>query len=291
MLDSDNNIIISTWQSWSRWLKDGIAIEPDYVIVDEAHTLAKNKLPWDYMKAFANTKYRYGLTATENELIHERLTLEGLLGPVLYRELPEKLIEEGFLAKPVIRRLFIKHNIVSTDQTTKVSTRDLVRSPVRMTRVADFIDKHIPPNESLLVLTEAVEEEIKPFTDILVDELGPNTDIFQLTRVARRKEREAIINIVSAPERRTILVVTYGLFQMGIDIPSLKHIMLFSPSRSHIRVLQSIGRGLRPKDYCYVYDMIDYCVERRDTMASKRLAIYKGAYGDQLEIIDDYCEL
>jgi len=291
MLDNDRNVIISTWQSWSSWLKDGIAVDPDYVIVDEAHTLAKNRLPWDYMKAFANTKYRYGLTATENELIQDRLVLEGLLGPVLYKEMPEKLIEKGYLAKPMIRRLFLKHNLgIEPGNKVKVSTRDLVRRPERMHRIAHFIDKHIPADDSLLILTEAVEEEIMPLTDILVEELR-DTDIFQLTRIARRKEREAVIGIVNEPQRRTVLVVTFGLFQMGIDIPSLKHIMLFSPSKSHIRVLQSIGRGLRPKEFCYVYDIIDYCEEKADTMASKRLSIYKGAYGDQLEIIDDYWEI
>ena len=287
MLEDENNVIISTWQSWSRWMADGISIDPDYVIVDEAHTLAKKKLPWDYMKAFANTRYRYGLTATENELLSDRLTLEGLLGPVLYRETPEKLIEKGFLAKPVIRRFFLEHNINHIDPKVKVSTRDLVRSRDRMRRLAYLIDKHIPENKSLLVLTEAVEEEIVPFTDILAEELH-DTDVFQLTRVARRPEREAIIGIVNEPKRRTILVVTYGLFQMGIDIPKLSHIMLFSPSKSLVRVLQTIGRGLRPKDFCYVYDIIDYCNERIDKMAVKRLKIYEDAYGDQLEIIDEH---
>jgi len=290
LLDEDKNVIISTWQSWSSWMDSGIAIDPDYVIVDEAHTLAKKRLPWNYMKAFANTRYRYGLTATENELLSERLTLEGLLGPVLYRERPEKLIAEGFLAKPVIRRIFLKHDTTNIDPKIIISTRDLVRSRDRMRRLAYLIDTYVPKDKSILILTEAVKEEIYPFTDILVEELR-ETDVFQLTRIARRKEREAIINIVNKPERRTVLVVTYGLFQMGIDIPELEHIMLFSPSKSHIRVLQTIGRGLRPKAHCFVYDIVDYCEEKIDTMAHKRLKIYKDAYGDQLEIIDEHHDI
>lgn len=290
MLGDRDNIIISTWQSWSRWLKDDIAIDPDYVIVDEAHTLAKKKLPWDYMKAFANTRFRYGMTATENEMIYERLQLEGLLGPILYREKPEKLIEQGFLAKPRIYRLFMDHNMGHHDGKEKITTRDLVRRQERMETIAAFIDQRIPAGESLLILTEAVEEEIIPLCEILSMHLT-DSDVYSLTRVANRAERQRIIDLVDDPPRRTILAVTYGLFQMGINIPGLAHIMLFSPSKSHIRVLQSIGRGLRPKDICNIYDLIDYCEEKVDRMASRRMAIYKGAYGDQLEIIDERIEV
>jgi len=288
LLQDKDNIIISTWQSWSSWLSDGIAIKPDYVIVDEAHTLAKKKLPWTYMDAFSHTRYRYGLTATENEMIYDRLTLEGLLGPVLYKELPEKLIEQGFLAKPHIHRVFIRHTMNSIDR--KIRTSDMVRSTTRMVYLSSYIDSFLPSDESLLILTEAVEEEIIPLADILRTTLT-DTDIYTLTRIARRKERAEIIGLVNEPKGRTILVVTYGLFQMGIDIPNLKYILLFTPSRSHIRVLQSIGRALRPKDLCHIYDIIDYCDEKRDNMASKRLSIYRGAYGDQCEIINEYVEL
>ncbi len=286
MLEEKDNIIISTWQSWSRWQKDNIAIDPDYVIVDEAHTLAKKKLPWDYMKSFANTRYRYGLTATENELIFERLALEGLLGPVVYRERPELLIKEGFLAKPHIIRIFMDHNLVRVDN-SKIQNRDLVRRPERMSVVADIIDRKIPKGESLLILTESVQDEILPLADFLTTAI-PDTDIYTLTRIARREEREQVIALIDKPIRRTVLIVTYGLFQMGINIPSLQHIMLHAPSGSHIRVLQSIGRGLRPKDKCFVYDLIDYCEEKIDTMSGKRLKIYQQAYGDQLVLENEY---
>lgn len=288
LIEEKDNVIISTWQSWSSWIEDGINIQPDYVIVDEAHTLASKNLITEYSIAVSDTRFRYGLTATENEPIYDRLALEGLLGPVLYKELPEKLIEQGFLARPVIHRLFLEHNVDTP--TSKVTTRDLVRSGTRMRALSNIIDKELPQNESLLILTEAVTEELIPFADVLTMNLV-DSDILTLTRISHRTERNRIIELMNQPKKRTILIVTYGLFQMGINIPNLKYIMLFSPSKSHIRVLQTIGRALRPKDFCLVWDVIDYCDEKLDTMSSKRLAIYNGAYGEQLTIQDRHINL
>ena len=286
-------LIISTWQSWSTWIRNNLDLpEINYLLADEVHTLAAKKLAWPYMEAFSSVRYRYGVTATENALIHERLTVEGLFGPVLYKESPQELIKKRFLAKPHIHRIFIHHHLDRVgDGKTRVYKEDLLRRPERMLWIAAFIESMLQnKKESIIILTEAVEEELKPLVEILESVLD-GFDILSLTRQSKRAERKRTIDQVGAPERPTVLVVTYGLFQMGIDIPTLGRVLFFAPSGSHIRVLQSIGRVLRPKETCHVYDLIDYSDEYHDRLARKRASIYKGAYGDEMDITDEYIEI
>jgi len=286
------NLIISTWQSWMSWRSDNIIpIVPDYFIGDEAHTFGKNNTPWEYMAEFRDVRYRYGLTATNCEHLHERYALEGLFGPIVYEEKPEKLIEDGYLARPNITRIYFEHSLPARiPGAPKLNQRDLVRRPERMRAISNLVDERLPQDKSLMILTEAVEEEINPLHYILTASL-PDTLVLKLDRNSSAKERKEAIDLVNKPRQRTILLVTYGLFQMGIDIPELSYLMLASQSKSPIRVLQSIGRALRPDSPCFVWDLIDYSDEKIDRISAVRLGIYKAAYGKMLTIKDEFITL
>lgn len=278
MLNPRRKIFISTFQSWFSWCENLIPIEPSAIIFDEAHTVAKKGMPWKFMDILRTTKYRYGFTATEPEQIYDRLVLQGLVGPTAYRDKPESRIEDGTLARPLIKRVTLHH-------ADKFDSRMVTSTPSRMQTVVDFIDQTISGSTALLILTEAVDREIMPLVS-LMNECLADTDILYLTRVAKSQEREAVKAIVGSPRRRTVLCATYGLFQMGINIPSLAHVLMYSSSRSHIRVLQSIGRVMRPKERCYVYDMIDVYGDGVNDMAERRMSIYEDAYGSQFDTED-----
>ena len=73
------------------------------------------------------------------------------------------------------------------------------------------------------------------------------------------KEREDIRHIVDGSKNSTI-IASYGVFSTGINIRNIHNIVLASPSKSKIRVLQSIGRGLRTsstKDSVLIFDLAD----------------------------------
>ena len=72
-------------------------------------------------------------------------------------------------------------------------------------------------------------------------------------------DREAIRHITSG-ESDAIIIASYGTFSTGINIPSLENVIFASPSKSKIRNLQSIGRGLRlnkGKTSCQLIDLAD----------------------------------
>lgn len=298
MLGPSQNIIVTTWQSWTRWMKSGDAVPPDFVIIDEAHTVAKKQMPWDFMKAFAATRYRFGLTATANERPYDWLTLQGLLGPVLYQENAEALIDQSFLATPFIHTIGIDHGdfvptsaiTTSTGKRSKTQTKDLVRRQERMKFVRNLVDSVLPDKKAILILTESVEDELVPLSQMLSETL-PGVNVHTLTGSSPRDERKRVIAAIDDPDERSVLCVTYGLFQMGINIPSLGYILFNSPSRSHVRVLQSIGRGLRPKETCHVYDLVDYSDTKDDSMSAARKRIYHSAYGDKMKSDEKYVRI
>jgi superfamily II DNA or RNA helicase len=86
-------------------------------------------------------------------------------------------------------------------------------------------------------------------------------------------------------EKNIALIATYGIFQQGINIPNLKHGIFASPSKSKIRVLQSVGRTLRAHndERAYIYDIIDEC-KFLSTHGEKRLDYYENE-GFEIETI------
>jgi len=83
--------------------------------------------------------------------------------------------------------------------------------------------------------------------------------IFFVSGETKTEDREAIRRITEK-ERDAIIVASYGTFSTGINIRNLHNIIFASPSKSRIRTLQSIGRGLRKGDAkvsCNLFDIGD----------------------------------
>jgi superfamily II DNA or RNA helicase len=55
-----------------------------------------------------------------------------------------------------------------------------------------------------------------------------------------------------------IIVATYGVAAVGINIPRIFNMVLLEPGKSFVRVIQSIGRGIRKaddKDFVQIWDL------------------------------------
>ena len=85
-----------------------------------------------------------------------------------------------------------------------------------------------------------------------------------------------------------ILVATYGVAAVGINVPRLFNVVLIEPGKSFVRVIQSIGRGLRKaedKDYVQIWDVTSTCKFAKRHL-TKRKQFYKEAqYPFQIEKI------
>ena len=107
-----------------------------------------------------------------------------------------------------------------------------------------------------LVLFQLVEKHGKVLYDMMKDF---DRKVFFVYGGTDTETRENI-RAITEKERSAIIIASYGTFSTGINIRNINNIVFASPSKSKIRVLQSIGRGLRTsstKDSTVVFDLAD----------------------------------
>jgi superfamily II DNA or RNA helicase len=98
-----------------------------------------------------------------------------------------------------------------------------------------------------LVLYNYVDKHGKPLFDLITDKADEERKVFFVSGQTDTADREAIRGIVEK-QKNAIIVASLGTFSTGINIRNLHNIIFASPSKSQIRVLQSIGRGLRKSE-------------------------------------------
>jgi len=256
---SDKNVVISTWQSLYTLPKEYFE-QYDYIIGDEAHQFKALSLT-KIMTSLSKTKYRIGLTGTLDGTKTHKLVLEGLFGPVRKVTSTKELIDKGQLSEFEIKCLILKHDDdickLMKDKKYPEELEYLIFNTARNKFIRNlalslkgnslilyqFVDKHG------LILYNMISE---------AEKLG-NRKVFFIHGGVETDEREQIRKITEN-ENDAIIVASYGTFSTGINIRNLHNIIFASPSKSRIRNLQSIGRGLRvseTKQRAVLYDISD----------------------------------
>ena len=240
-------VIITTWQSIykerSPWFQNY-----GMVIGDEAHNFKAKSLT-AILEKCVNAEYRMGTTGTLDGTQTHQLVLEGLFGPVHKVTTTKKLIDDKALADLQIDVLLLKYK----DEIC----REVVKKDYQAEM--DFIVKYEPRNNFIsnlamdlegntLVLFQYVDKHGKPLHNMLrerFDALPRNErKLFYVSGETDVDTREEI-RAITETQDNAIIVASMGTFSTGINIKRLHNIIFASPSKSQIRVLQSIGRGLR----------------------------------------------
>jgi superfamily II DNA or RNA helicase len=254
---TDKPITISTWQSIYKLDKKYFK-QFDVVIGDEAH-LFKAKSLTTIMEKLTECKYRFGFTGTLDGSLTNKMVLEGLFGPVRVVTTTSKLMEQKHVADMKIKAIVLSY---------KDEERKLVKNYSYQDEV-DFIVRHDGRNKFLrnlglslegnsLILFQFVEKHGKILFDMMKDK-EPNRPIFFIHGGVDGEQREQIRHIVEK-ENNAIIVASYGTFSTGINIRNLHNVVFSSPTKSRVRTLQSIGRGLRlgtEKSNAVIYDIAD----------------------------------
>ena len=250
-------ITISTWQSIYKMPKEYFQ-QFDLAIGDEAH-LFKAKSLTSIMEKMGNCRYRFGFTGTLDGSQTNKMVLEGLFGPVYKVTTTAELMEQNHVADLKIKALVLGY---------KEEERKLVKGMTYQDEV-DFLVRHEGRNKFIrnlaislegnsLILFQFVEKHGKMIVDMLKDR-DPNRPIFFIHGGIDGEEREEIRHIVER-ESNAIIVASYGTFSTGVNIRNLHNVVFSSPTKSRVRTLQSIGRGLRigaEKSSVIVYDIAD----------------------------------
>ena len=271
-------VVISTWQSIYKRPAEFFQ-HFGMVIGDEAHQFKAKSLT-SIMEKCTEAKYRIGTTGTLDGTQTHQLVLEGLFGPVHKVTTTKELIDSNQLAKLSISMLLLKYKDEYCKEISKLKYQEEIDFIVRYTPRNNFISNlALDQDGNTLVLFNYVEKHGKPLHNILKEKIKGDRKLFYVSGETDVDTREDVRSITET-QNNAIIVASLGTFSTGINIRNLHNIIFASPSKSQIRVLQSIGRGLRKSDRdTKVFDIADdlhWKTNKNYTLnhAAERIKIY-----------------
>ena len=253
----ESDIMFTTWQSIYTQPKSWFE-QFDVIIGDEAHQFKAKSLT-SIMEKMTHVKYKIGTTGSLDDKKINRLVLEGIFGPVHRVTTTKKLQAEGKLAQLKISALLLEHSEETRKLCNKMEYQTEIDYLVTNERRNKFIrNLAINAEGNTLVLFQFVQKHGIPLYDMIKAKAGDRS-VYLIHKDTPTLERERIRKVL-ATETDAIVVASFGTSSTGINIPSIENIIFASPSKSIIRILQSIGRGLRlntGKTHCNLYDLTD----------------------------------
>ncbi len=271
---------ICTWQSLNSLLKgvqegtvdselaefffDGIVC----IIVDEVHMAKADVLKQLLTGVFANVPLRWGLTGTIPKEKMDQVSLLVSLGPVISKLSASELQDRGVLAQCHVNIMQLKDEKEFTNYQSEL--KFLLEDDDRLEKIASLIED-IAATGNTLILVDRVNagKEIANKIDGAVFVSGA-------TGLTERKEEYDDIAISD----NKVLVCTYGIAAVGINIPRVFNLVLIEPGKSFVRVIQSIGRGIRKaedKDHVQIWDITSTCKFSKRHL-TQRKQYYKEAH-------------
>ena len=257
--DTKKPLTISTWQSIYKMPKEYFE-QFDYVIGDEAHNFKAQSLS-TILTLCVNAKYRIGLTGTLDGTKTHKLVLEGLFGAVNKVITTKELIDKNQVSKFEIKCLVLKHTDEKCLELKDKSYQDEIQYLISCDARNKFIKNlAVSLKKNTLVLYQMVDKHGKILYDNIrnTEKIG-SRKVFFIHGGTDTIDREEIRRIMEI-ENDAIIVASFGTFSTGINIKNLHNIIFAMPTKSSIRTLQSIGRGLRQsegKDMATLYDISD----------------------------------
>ena len=273
----DKKHTICTWQSLAVLEKKTKAGEAEVdldvfledvvcIMVDEVHKAKADVLRDQLSGMFKNVPIRWGLTGTIPKDEHEAVGCVCALGPVIGELSSKELQDMGVLADLDISILQMQDGPLgfnSYAQELKWLTTDVDR----LTHLSTVI-KELSTNGNTLVLIDRIK------TGEIFSEMNP--DWAFISGDMKVKDRQREYDEISEMNNK-VIVATYGVAAVGINIPRIFNLVLLEPGKSFVRVIQSIGRGIRKaedKDYVNIIDITSNLKYSRRHL-TKRKTFYK----------------
>lgn len=255
--DTPKRVVISTWQSIYK-MPNKFYEQFGAVFGDECH-LFKSKSLTAIMTKLKTCPYRIGTTGTLDGTLTHKLVIEGLFGRSYKVTSTKELMDKNILSNLSIDCLLLKYPDEIRQQLKKITYQEEI----------DWLVQYQPRNEFIcnlasnlkgntLILFQFVEKHGKKLKEMF-DKLNTNHKVFFIHGGTEVEDREEVRKIAEE-EENAIIIASYGTFSTGVSIRRLHNIVFSSPSKSRIRVLQSIGRQLRKSEFkekAKLYDLAD----------------------------------
>jgi superfamily II DNA or RNA helicase len=253
---------ICTWQSLNVLLKNTKNYEADVtigdfiedvvcVIVDEVHMAKADALKVLLTGVFAHVPIRWGLTGTIPKEEYARVSIFCSLGPVVGKLSASDLQDAGHLANCHVNIVQLVDHVEYRDYQTEL--KYLLETDGRLDYMRNLITR-VNETGNTLVLVDRIATG-----KLLVERLGDRAVFVSGSTKAKDRKEEYDEVAVSSDK---IIVATYGVAAVGINIPRIFNLVLVEPGKSFVRVIQSIGRGIRKaedKDFVQIWDITSTC--------------------------------
>ena len=279
---------ICTWQSLNILLKNTKKGEADCtiddfiegvvcVMVDEVHMAKADALKALLTGVMAHVPIRWGLTGTVPKAEYERLALEVSLGPVINKLSASELQDQGVLSKCHVNIVQLQDDKEFSDYQAEL--KFLLSDSARLDQMAELIDK-IKETGNTLVLVDRINAG-----HALVERLDDAVFVSGGMKVVDRKEEYDDV----ATSTNKIIIATYGVASTGINIPRIFNLVLIEPGKSFVRVIQSIGRGIRKaedKENVQIWDITSSCKFAKRHLGARKKFYKEANYPYTIEKIN-----
>jgi superfamily II DNA or RNA helicase len=270
---------ICTWQSLNVLMKNTKSGDTEItiqdflegvvcVMVDEVHMAKADALKTLLTSIMARVPIRWGLTGTVPKEPYEFQAIKCSLGPVINQLSASELQDRGVLAQCHVNVVQLVDHAEFTNYQSEL--KFLLEEDKRLDTIADLVDR-VNETGNTLVLVDRVAAG-----HALVERLGDKAVFVSgATKGTKRDEEYAEV----ATSTGKVIVATYGVAAVGINIPRIFNLVLIEPGKSFVRVIQSIGRGIRKaedKDFVQIWDVTSTCKFAKRHL-TKRKVFYREA--------------
>ena len=275
---------ICTWQSLNVMLKNTRNHEAEVtieefiegvvcVIVDEVHMAKADALKTLLTGVMSHIPIRWGLTGTIPKEQFEYQSLHVSIGPVISRLSAAELQDRGVLANCHVNIVQLVDHQEFKDYQSEL--KYLTTTEKRIASITSLVNQ-IKDTGNTLVLVDRIETGRMILAD-LATRPGAFDAVFVSGTTKGTKRQEEYDEIATSDNK--IIIATYGVAAVGINIPRIFNLILIEPGKSFVRVIQSIGRGIRKaedKDHVQIWDITSTCKFSKRHL-TKRKTFYREA--------------
>lgn len=250
--DVNSRIVVSTWQSIYKMPSSWFA-QFESVVVDEVHTAQAKSLK-GIMEKLLVCPDRVGLTGTLQDTQTHELVLKGLFGPIEKMITTKELMDRDQIAKMKIQMVQFDYSEEDRKACSKLDYQgeiDFLVNHERRNKIIAKMAATLPGNT--LVIFQRIEHG-KTLFDLIDTDKDKQYVAGETNKDTREEYRQM------AEDTDVVIVASLGVFSTGINIKNLHNLIFAHPTKSKIKVLQSIGRILRKhdeKEVATVYDIVD----------------------------------
>ena len=279
---------ICTWQSLNildKKHKDGSAVLSlaeflegvSTIIVDEVHQAKAEVLKNLLTRNLRNAPIRWGLTGTVPKEKFEFESIHASLGPVIGQISAKELQDKGVLAQCHVNICQLIDTQAHSDYQSEL--KYLVTNQARVEYMASLLNK-VKQSGNTLILVDRISAG-----EALAELIPDSTFVSGSVKVKDRKETYDTIR----EGTNEVIIATYGVAAVGLNIPRIFNLVLLEPGKSFVRVIQSIGRGVRKakdKDFVQIWDLTSTCKYAKRHLTQRKKFYKEAEYPFTIEKVD-----